>query len=164
MRGGAGGAVVIKRQQRLQRIANVAQEFLATKTAAEWLQGCQEADSGFGNQYGWEEKAGIAFCENIEATYIIRPYAEFEAGLRDYWKTFLKQNTDPRMMQLVRHAIPNQMFSQDVIDDADDVRKYRNHLVHDMEEEVPEGMATFTIAEAKRCLCAYFGRLNPRWQ
>ena len=68
------------------------------------------------------------------------------------------------MLQLVRHAIPNQMFSQDTIDDADAVREYRNYLVHDIEDEVPEGVRAFSVAEAKRCLCAYFGRLDARWQ
>jgi hypothetical protein len=155
---------MIKRRQRLQRIANVAQEFLAAMTAAEWLQGCQDADPSFSKKHGWEAKAGIDFCENVEATYIVRMYAEFEAGLRDYWKSHLKRDTRPKMEQLVRHAIPNQDFSQDTIDDADDVRKYRNYLVHEMEDEVPEGVRAFTVTEAKRCLCAYFGRLNARWQ
>lgn len=155
---------MIKRQQRLQRIANVAQEFLAAKTAADWVQGCQEADPSFGDHHGWEAKAGIDFCENMEATYIVRMYAEFEAGLRDYWKTHLKRDTHPPMVQLVRHAIPNQMFSQDTVDDADDVREYRNYLVHDTEDDVPEGIRPFTVAEAKRCLCAYFGRLDASWK
>src|SRR5437867_3108211 len=96
--------------------------------------------------------------------YIIRMYAEFEAGLRDYWKSHLKKNTHPPMIQLVRHAIPNQMFSQDCIDDADNVREYRNFLVHDIEDDPPEEMRVFTVPEAKRCLCEYFGRLDPRWK
>jgi hypothetical protein len=155
---------MIKRQQRLQRIANVAQEFLAAMTAANWLRERQEADPSFGRHHGWEAKAGIDFCDNMEATYIVRMYAEFEAGLRDNWMTHFKRDTYPKMVQLVRHAIPNQMFSQDTIDDADDVRKFRNYLVHDIEDEVPEGVKRFTVAEAKRCLCAYFGRLDARWQ
>jgi hypothetical protein len=154
---------MIKRQQRLQRIANVAQEFLAARTAGQWLQACQEKDPRFGSQHGWEPTAGNDFCDNIEATYIVRMYAEFEAGLRDYWKTHIRRDTHPQMVQLVRHAIPNQMFSQDTIDDADEVRMYRNYLVHDLEDDAPEGLRTFTVAEAKRGLCAYFGRLDARW-
>jgi hypothetical protein len=155
---------MIKRQQRLQRIVNAAQEFLAARTAAEWLQGGLETDPGFGVQHGWEAKAGIDFCDNLEATYLMRMYAEFEAGLRDFWKTHLRHDTHPQMVQLVRYAIPNQTFSQDVIDDADDVRKYRNYLVHEVEDEVPEGLRVFTVAEAKSCLCKYFGRLDARWK
>ena len=155
---------MVRRQQRLEQIGMVAQEFLAAKTAAEWLQGCQDANPGFGDQYGWEAKAAIDFRKNLEATYIIRMYAEFEAGLRDYWKTHRKRRSHPQMLHLIRDLIPNQSFSQDIIDRADDVRKYRNHLVHDMEEALPEGVMTFSVAEAKRCLCAYFGRLDARWK
>jgi hypothetical protein len=155
---------MIKRQQRLVRIANVAQEFLAAQTAANWLRGCQETDPNFGKQHGWEPKAGIQFCENMEATYIVRMYAEFEAGLRDYWQTHLNKTSHPKMAQLVGHLIPNQQFSQDVIDNANEVREYRNYLVHDMDDEVPEGIREFTVLQAKQCLCAYFGRLDARWQ
>jgi hypothetical protein len=155
---------MIKRQQRIQRIADVAQEFIAALTAANWLRERQEADPTFGRTHGWEPKAGISFSANLEATYIIRMYAEFEAGLRDYWETHLNKSTHPPMVQLVRSAIPNQMFSQDCIDDADDVREYRNFLVHDIEDDPPEEMRVFTVPEAKRCLCEYFGRLDPRWK
>jgi hypothetical protein len=155
---------MIKRQLRMQRIADVALEYLAALTAADWLRATQDADPHFGQKQGWEAKAGMAFCNNLEATYIIRMYAEFEAGLRDYWMTHRNQTTHPKMVQLVRHAVPDQSFSQDCIDDADDVRQYRNFLVHDIEEEPPEALRIFTIAEAKRCLCAYFGRLDPRWK
>lgn len=155
---------MIKRQQRIQRIADVAQEFLAATTAAGWLRTTQDTDPSFGQQHGWEPKAGTAFCNNLETTSIIRMYAEFEAGLRDYWKTHRNQPTHPTMVQLVRHSIPDQMFSRDCIDDADDVRKYRNFLVHDIEEEPPDDLRVFTVIEAKRCLCEYFGRLSPRWK
>jgi hypothetical protein len=67
------------------------------------------------------------------------------------------------MAKLIRHAIPTQAFSQDCIDNADDVRVYRNYLVHD---EVEEGytLIEFTLVEVKRHLCEYFGRLDPRWR
>lgn len=68
------------------------------------------------------------------------------------------------MQQLVNHAIPNQSFIQDVIDQADEVRNYRNHLVHDIEDSPEESMVTISVEEAKRGLCAYLGRLAPRWK
>ena len=99
-----------------------------------------------------------------KGTYLVRMYAEFEAGLRDYWKTYLGRDTHPTMVQLVREAIPNQHFPKDYIDDADDVREYRNFLVHDIEEEPPANMLTFTVQEAKSHLCAYFACLDPIWK
>jgi hypothetical protein len=141
----------------------VAQEYLAAKTAGNLLSAQLDADPSFGSRYGWEPRAGAAFCDKLEATYIIRMYAEFEAGLRDYWKNHLGQNTRPPMIQLVRHAIPNQYFTQDCIDNADDVRVYRNFLVHDIEEDPPADVVVFSVEQAKTHLCTYFGRLDPRW-
>jgi hypothetical protein len=152
-----------KRKQRLDRIAAVAQEYLAAKTAASLLSVKLTADPSYGWSQRWEPKAGAAFSANLEATYIIRIYAEFEAGLRDYWKTRLGHKTHPSMLDLVCHAIPNEYFSQDCVENADDVREYRNFLVHDMEEDPPANMVTVTVMEAKKHLCAYFSRLDARW-
>ena len=106
----------------------------------------------------------MAFRDNLQATYIIRIYAEFEAALRDYWLTYLKRSTRPGMYDLVNHAIPNQSFSQVVIDNADDVRRYRNFLLHDVEDEVGVHVGSFTVQEARSRLCAYLARLDASWR
>jgi hypothetical protein len=152
---------VNKQQHRIQRIADVVQEYLAAQTAADWLAARTAEDPSFGRKHGWEPKGGHAFLQNLESTYLVRMYAEFEAGLRDYWASYLGRDTQPPMVQLLRHAIPTQAFSRDCIDNADDVRKYRNHLVHDSEEEPPPKI---TLLDAKKYLCDYFSRLDPRWK
>ncbi len=151
-----------KRQYRIQRIADVMQEYLAAQTAANWLAARTAEDPSFGRKQkpDWEPRGGHAFLQNLESTYLVRMYAEFEAGLRDYWATYCGKDTQPRMVDLLRHAIPTQAFSQDCIDNADSVRKYRNHLVHDSEEEPPPRI---TLLDAKRYLCDYFSRLDRRW-
>lgn len=156
--------MMIKRQQRIQRIANVLQEYLAAKTASDLLAAQTDANPNYGRDHGWESRSGTAFTAHLEATYIIRIYAEFEAALRDYWLTYHGQSTRPRMHQLVNQAIPDQRFSQDVIDRADDVREYRNFLIHEIDDEPGERMATFTVQQAKSHLCSYLSRLNPSWR
>lgn len=153
-----------RRQQWLERITAVAREYLAANTASELLRTELEGNPRFGSGRDWERRDGVAFSENLQATYIIRMYAVFEAGLRAYWRTHRNRDTRPSMEQLVRHAIPNQLFSQDCIDDADDVREYRNLLVHDIDEARAANPASFTMAEARRRLCSYFARLDPGWQ
>ncbi|HZU38361.1 MAG TPA: hypothetical protein VFA18_20720 [Gemmataceae bacterium] len=154
---------MIKRQRRILRISAVLQEYLAAKTASDLLTAQTKANPSYGLQQGWDPRAGVAFTDNLEATYIIRIYAEFEAALRDYWLTYRGRATRPKMYQLVNQAIPDQAFSQDVIDNADDVRQFRNFLVHDIEDEPGENIVTFTVPEAKSHLCAYLGRLDPAW-
>jgi hypothetical protein len=63
---------MIKRQQRIERIIAVLQEYLAAKTAAELLTAKTQADSAYGDAHGWEPRAGTDFTDHLEATYIIR--------------------------------------------------------------------------------------------
>jgi hypothetical protein len=152
---------MIKRQQRIGRITAVLQEYRAATTAAGLLTAQTQPNPGYGYTQRWEPKAGIDYVNNLEGTYIIRIYAEFEAGLRDYWLTFRKKDTRPKMFQLINEAIPTQHFPQDTIDKADEVREYRNSLVHDIEDEPGEDVVTFTVQEAKKHLCAYVACLDP---
>lgn len=153
-----------RRQYRMQRIADVEQEYLAARTAAKLLEDEMRSDPSFGGRRGWKPGAGAAFMENLAATYIIRLFAEFEAGLRDYWRTHCRRRTQPPISHLIRGAIPNQLFSQDCIDDADRVRKFRNALVHGFDHDAPEQVQPMTVSEAKKYLCTYFDRLDPGWR
>ncbi|MBW3539298.1 MAG: hypothetical protein KY476_03435 [Planctomycetes bacterium] len=155
---------MIKRQQRLERIARVEQEYLAARTAASLLTERLRGNPSYGRDQGWESRAGADFSENLEATYLIRMYAEFEAGLRDYWQSHHGKDTRPAMRQLIRHAIPSPLFSQDCIDNADGVREYRNFLVHEADDEPPPHLARMSVHNAKRHLCTYFSRLDPGWR
>ncbi len=153
---------MIKRQQRIEWIAAVAKEYLAAKTAADLLTTQLQADPNYGRSHGWEARDGVAFKANLESTYIVRLYAEFEAGLRDYWNNHLNRATHPPMVQLLQ-SLANQRVSTDRLEDADAVREYRNFLVHDESGEPPPEMRTFTVAEAKMHLCYFFGRLDTDW-
>ncbi len=153
---------MIKRQQRIERIAAVANEYVAAKSAADLLTAQLKADPNYGRSQGWEARDGAAFRANLESTYMIRVYAEFEAGLRDYWANHLNKKTHPRMAQLLK-SLADQRLSIDRLEDADAVREYRNFLVHDESDEPPPEMKIFTVAEAKSHLCYFFGRLDTDW-
>ena len=145
----------------MQQIAAVEQEFCAAQSASELFQDETRSNPSYGESRGWNPQAGAAFVENLETTYLIRIYAEFEAGLRDYWRTHHRRKSYPKMEQLVRHAIPDQAFSQDIIDAADRVREYRNILVHGDEDDPPDQILRLTVPDAKKFLCTYFSRLAP---
>src|SRR5262245_44664046 len=117
---------MIKRQQRLNRIVAVELEYRAALTAADWLRQQLNANPSFGDGFGWAARSGLDFVDNLATTYVVRLFSEFEAGLREYWKSYLGKTTFPTVFQLVCQAIPTQRFPQDVIDNADSVRAYRN--------------------------------------
>ena len=153
---------MIKRQQRIGWIAAVAREYLAAKSAAVLLKAQLQADPNYGWSQDWECRDGDAFDANLDSTYIVRLYAEFEAGLRDYWANCRHRATRPPMVQLLR-SVADQRISIDHLEDADAVREYRNFLVHDESDEPPSDMRAFTVAEAKSHLCYFFGRLDADW-
>ena len=153
---------MIKRQQRIERIVAVAKEHLAAKSAADLLSAQLQADPNYGSSQGWECRDGAAFNDNVDSTYIIRLYAEFEAGLRDYWANHLNRATHPPMFQLLQ-SLADQRIAIDRLEDADAVREYRNFLVHDESNAPPPDMRTFTVVDAKKHLCYFFGRLDPDW-
>jgi hypothetical protein len=155
---------MIKRQIRILWIRAVAEEYQAAVSAATLLGEKLKGDPNYGDKYGWRQRAGQDFADNLEATYLVRMYAEFEAALRDYWTTYRKKDTHPPMVQLLNHSIPDQRFPQDFVDRADEVREYRNCLVHDEQEEPPATMVTFTVEQARSHLCAYLACLDPNWK
>lgn len=150
---------MIKRQQRIERIRNVEREYLAALSAVELLEDRLRADPAWGVSRGWRARDGENFMERLEATYFIRLYAEFEAGLREAWKKFYRKRTTPPMKDLLV-AVASQRIPQDWLDEADDVRKYRNALVH---EEGEEQVVAFSLPEARSRLCRYFSRLPEDW-
>jgi hypothetical protein len=158
----AEGLGVIRRQQRIARIAAVAKEYLAAKSAANLLRARLRADPNYGSGQGWEAADGAAFSENLDATYLIRLFAEFEAGLRDYWGNHLGRMTHPPISHLMQ-SVADQRLSVDRLEDADAVRQYRNVLVHDEAKKPSEDIQTFDVPEAKSHLCYFFGRLDPDW-
>ena len=98
--------------------------------------------------------------ENLEGTYIIRMFAEFETGVRSFWRwrrnrPYARTGVE-LMLDLVRAlcGIPDE-----VLEDAHRVRIYRNKLVHDRDEEVE----AVTIADARHRLATYFARLPIQW-
>lgn len=153
---------MIKRQRRIEWIAAVAKEFLAAQSAADLLRARLHANPNYGRNRGWEARDGIAFAAHLESTYIVRLYAEFEAGVRDYWANHLNRTTHPPMLQLLQSPA-DQRVAIDRFEDADAVREYRNFLVHDESDKPAPDMRTFTVAEAKMHLCYFFGRLDTDW-
>lgn len=96
-------------------------------------------------------------AERIDGTYLVRIFAEFESGLRSFWKTL--KSSRPRTEHLLDSIGRRQHIPDDTIAEAQNVREYRNHLVHESENRV-ESVA---IPDARSRLCKYFSFLPPKW-
>ncbi len=149
---------MIKRQIRIERIRAVEREYLAALSAVRLLVDRLRADPNWGESEGWRARDGANLRDKIEETYLIRLYAEFEAGLRDAWVNLVRRSHPP--MRDLLPAMANWRIPQDWLDQADEVRVYRNSIVH--EGESPEGLGV-TLGEARSRLCRFFSRLPENW-
>ena len=98
--------------------------------------------------------------ENLELTYLIRMFAEFESGLLDYWKNGLGKRSRPGASALIDSLSSRHKVFPQVRTDAHSVRRYRNRLVH---EEDAEDTASVNLADARNHLCRFFSHLPEDW-
>ncbi len=82
----------------LTRIKKVEREYVAMYHAAERFQQAARADPTILKDDLRQNEIGRA-CRNLEGTYVMRLFAEFETGIRQFWAT--KWDTEPRMVDLL---------------------------------------------------------------
>lgn len=96
---------------------------------------------------------------NLEGTYLLRAFAEFETGLRLYWEATRKKAVPSSTKGLLDGIASRQKIPSDRIDAAHAVREYRNSLIHEREDDVEPVSLSDAIAD----LCQFFKYLPPRW-
>jgi len=99
----------------------------------------------------------VVASRNLEGTYIMRLFAEFETGARQYWDA--NWDTDPKTVDLLNGLAARCGIPDTQRDNGHLVRQYRNSLVHERENQT----APLPIAVARGCLCHFFSFLPPRW-
>lgn len=140
-----------------ERIKAVEREYWSTRIAIDRLSAQVTHDPGIlGN--GPRPRDLESADENLEGTYLIRMFAEFETGVRSYWRTIRPRARTP-VESLLARVGDRCEIPLDVIQDAQTVREYRNQLVHDRDEQVK----AVTIADARHRLATYFARLPIKW-
>ena len=94
---------------------------------------------------------------NLEATYLVRMFAVFEEALRDVRRVvYLKAGTI-HAYSLIQQCAARQGVRFDDLDNAHQVRDYRNTIVHG-------GDATpVPLPQARQWLCKFFGWMPPKW-
>src|SRR5262249_35993026 len=101
----------------------------------------------------------IIASERLESTYVIRLFAEFEAGLRLFWPTARGTDSPGRMRDLIDGVAATRRGPNAERKNPHAVREYRNALVHLREAEADP----ISIAEARGHVCRFFSFLPPTW-
>ena len=107
---------------------------------------------------GVQHRDVVNASKALEGTYIVRLFAEFETGLRQFWETISK--THPKTKDLLDGLAARCKIGDDQRDHAHLVREYRNSLVHEREDEEVD---MIPIAEARGYLCTFFSFLPREW-
>ena len=138
------------------RIKAVEREYIAMRQAADRFQRAAHADPTIlklNLLYG----EIVVASRNLEGTYIVRLFAEFETGARQYWDA--NWATEPRTADLLNGLAARRGMSDEQRESAHRVREYRNSLVHERED----GAEVVSMAEARHVLCRFFSFLPGQW-
>jgi hypothetical protein len=107
------------------------------------------------------QSSDISKCRrNLESTYLLRLFAEFEFVLRSYLAV-VRPSPRPRqkrMEHLINRIAAARTIPYDIYADVHQVRVHRNDLVH-----VLEGLGVLTFYECKSRLGKFLRYLPPKW-
>jgi hypothetical protein len=148
-----------RREHYILRITGAHKEYQAAEVAVTLLMDKVRADPSFLAPVDLRSRVATQLRENLENTYVVRLYSEFEAGLRDAWKNAWGRTSEPPTRDLLDSAAARRGINQDVLDFAHRVRVFRNELIHRKGDEVEP----VTIGIASKRLCEFFGRLPKDW-
>ena len=100
-----------------------------------------------------------AALSNLNGTYAIRLFAEFETGLRKFWVTTRIEPEPRRMAEIMDRIASRQGIGHDELANAHRSRQYRNRQIHDNEEEGE----TIEVKDCRSFLCIFLSRMPPTW-
>ena len=150
----------MKRQERIERVRAVEREQLAARFSSKQLKTALASDPSILVEESFGLRDVRKFEENLDATYLVRMFAEFEAGLRDVWANYIERSTQPPAKDLIESIGTHRLVPDDVLDGVGSVREYRNSMVHEGMENAP-----FVAFEAARSFLGKFlSRLPLDWK
>ena len=148
-----------KCSDRIERIRDVEKEYQVAIIAQGVLDAELEKNPSTLRRKGLARSDFDNFTNNLGTTYLIRIFAEFESGLRQYWRSISKKKTRPQVSDLIKSISSRRRIDYQEIEDVENVQNYRNKLIHDEQK----GAQPVSIKEARQSLCTFFRRLPEDW-
>ena len=97
-------------------------------------------------------------ASNLEITYLVRLFADFEGILRDYWENGMGRTTEPPMQQLLDAIAADRTMNAADLAAAHAIREFRNDVIHESLR-----LRRYTFAFCVRCLGSYLRWLPQTW-
>jgi hypothetical protein len=152
----------VTRQEAFEFLRRVENEFFAARFAVRSIESAIHRDPTLlSNEPESIRPSYLRDClVNLETTYLLRLFAEFEWVLRDLWAS---ARQSPRLrrtrMEILIHRVASRLsMPKDTLDDVQAVRGYRNQLVHRTDSAAP-----MTFRDCKSVLARYLSFFPLRW-
>ena len=142
-------------QKWLDQLKTVEREYLAASYATHNLLSRGYADTGLlpkDIRVSDLERA----TDNLEGTYIVRMFSEFETGLRQHWSVSRTKEPPSRAKDLVEGTAAYRRIPTDREASVHAVRRYRNVLVHERDDE----LLPISLCLTRRYLCVFLSFLR----
>lgn len=150
----------MKRQFRIERLRLLERQWRVAKIAVRLLDEGLKKDPNLLVADDLEPADATAYRNELSATYLIRLFAEFETGLRDWWNNGLGRTSRPATGQLIDTVAGRRSIPDRLRDGVHAVREYRNNLVHEQSSEA----VPINLDVARGHLCSYFSWLPLDWK
>jgi hypothetical protein len=148
-----------KRVERRERIKAIEREFRVASVANRMLGKALDSDPSLLSQTGLRKADYHRLARNLEGTFLVRVFAEFEAGLRDLWRDYFKKKKPIRTEDLINNVAARCSVHDKALENAHAIRKHRNALVH----EAAETADAVSLELARQHLCLFVSRLPLDW-
>ena len=142
----------------LERIKTVEVEYLVAKLAIDRLRSAVQHDPTL-LRPGIKPRNVKEALRNLEGTYVIRLFAQFEAGLRQFWRAQRGNRPPARTRDLLDGIAATCRIYPRELASAHAAREYRNALIHERDES----LVPVTLALVRQALCRFFAFLPPEW-
>ena len=124
----------MRKWETFHALGSVGSEFEAGRFALSQTLRALEADGDVVQAAAGEDVAqgDVWRCRaNMQITYVIRLFAEFEGILLDFWHDGLKRRTTPKVKVVMDRVADLRGMSPAHRTAAHDVREYRNEIIHE---------------------------------
>jgi len=148
-----------KKINRSERIKAVEREFQVAEISIKALEQAMQKESGLLTNEGLNAADLRNFRTKLHDTYFIRMFAEFETGLRDFWKNGLNESPNTRVMDVITSIGVKRNIVDSFVTNVHAVRRWRNRLVHEEDADADQ----LEIRIARGYLGRYIGFLPDDW-
>ena len=155
---------VAERQAFIDRVKGAAREcYVVAAAVNHYKQAVQASDARLPDETSPRDL--VTAADQVESTYLIRMWAEFETALRSY-RRHITGDPDDRisttsLIDWTAGVRRGRAISEDVRDDVHKVREYRNDLVHERDDQ--DSLDKVAIDLARTRLNTFLHRLPINW-